>query len=253
MKIWTCFLPGLRGGQVSRLYVVRTPLLTRAGPVSLVVTTGLKPGSMGYRALLSKLSEAQRKRTAPLPGPLFAHVLHLDPSTEPQPNAFLNLARLFAPTPHVVLFPGNLTAAPPRGLYRTLLEHYTPPAAASPAAPFPPPSAPRRRSAAVLTQRGQTAFPFAPGASLVLARDDPTWCAERAFGGARRESDWAQCLWQVWLARFGDLEVRQSQGWATLPRPHRGAGADVEGDAVGAEGPITVSFWSLVLGDGGRC
>ena len=148
------------------------------------------------------------------------HVLHLAPSTETQPNAFLNLARLLSPSPHVALFPGNLSSAPPRSLYRTLLAQRVPSEFSS--AFMSPPHRPRR--AAVLTQRGHTSFPFAPAAPLVIARDDPVWCTERAFGGVSREADWEQCLWQVWLASFGDIEVRQAHGWATLARTDGQAG-----------------------------
>ena len=44
---------------------------------------------------------------------------------------------------------------------------------------------------------------------------------ERFFAGMSRASDWEECLWQVWLANFGDVEVRQVQGWSsTLAEEH---------------------------------
>ena len=185
------------------------------GPISVLVTTAAPPQSRAHRVILSKLAEIH-ENAATHPGKLVTHVLHLHPSTKPQPNAFLNIARLLSPSPHVVLFPGNITSAPPRNLYRTLLAQHSPSAFSSALMSPLRSDRARKRRATVLTQRGRMSFPFSPGAPLVLARDDPVWCTERALGGVPREADWEQCLWQVWLASFGDLEIRQAHGWVAL-------------------------------------
>ncbi|OBZ67284.1 hypothetical protein A0H81_12875 [Grifola frondosa] len=179
------------------------------GPISLVVTTAATPSSDEHATLLRKLS-ALESRSPLLHSTLSLHVLHLAPHTDENPNAFLNLARLLALTPRVALFPGNLTVAPPKTLYHTILTQ-------APASPSPSSSvlhrSKQRRKPAILTLRGQTAFPFAPLAPAVLGRDDALWCTERFFPALSRAADWEECLWQIWLEHFGDVDVRQTQGW----------------------------------------
>ncbi|OSD03966.1 hypothetical protein PYCCODRAFT_1408364 [Trametes coccinea BRFM310] len=176
------------------------------GPLSLLIATNATPASPEHNGLTDKLAALQRKHP-PLKQNLFVHLLHLDSRTEPRPNSFLNLARLLAPSPRVVLFPGNLSVVPPKTLYQTLL-HQLP--SSSSAMTIQGHS--RKRRPAVLTSKERTSFPFMPLAPLVLARDDSTWCTERFFAGMPRVMDWEECLWQVWLANFGDIEVRQVQG-----------------------------------------
>ncbi|KAI0365614.1 hypothetical protein BV20DRAFT_953921, partial [Pilatotrama ljubarskyi] len=176
------------------------------GPLSLLVTTTSAPGSSHHQELVNKLAALQRKHP-PLRQTFFAHLLHLDPATDTHPNAFLNIARLLAPSPRVVLFPGNLSSVPPKTLYRTLL-HQQPSSSSAMASR----GRVRRRKPSVLTNQERTSFPFASLAPLVLARDDSAWCTERFFAGMSRAADWEECLWQVWLANFGDLEVRQVPG-----------------------------------------
>ena len=177
-----------------------------AGPLSLLVTTSAQPSSPQQEKLTAKLAALQRKHP-PLQKNLFVHFLHMETGMEVRPNAFLNLARLLAPSPRVVLFPGNLSVVPPKTLYRTLL-HQQP----SSSSAMAPGGRPRKRRPGIMTSRERTSFPFAPLAPLVLARDDATWCTERFFADMPRSADWEECLWQVWLGNFGDLEIRQVDG-----------------------------------------
>ncbi|KAJ8497192.1 hypothetical protein ONZ51_g674 [Trametes cubensis] len=177
-----------------------------AGPLSLLVTTSAQPFSPQQEKLTAKLAALQRKHP-PLQKNLFVHFLHMEAGIEVRPNAFLNLARLLAPSPRVVLFPGNLSVVPPKTLYRTLL-HQQP----SSSSAMAPGGHPRKRRPGIMTSRERTSFPFAPLAPLVLARDDATWCTERFFADMPRSADWEECLWQVWLGNFGDLEIRQVDG-----------------------------------------
>ncbi|KAI0645436.1 hypothetical protein C8Q79DRAFT_1001045 [Trametes meyenii] len=170
------------------------------GPISLLVTTTEKPSSREYSVLSTKLATIQRKHP-PLKHAFFPHIIHLNSTSDAHPNALINLARLLAPSPRVVLFPGNLSEIPPKTLYSTLL-HQQPTSSSAM-------TSTRKRRPAVLTDHARTSFPFAPLAPLVLARDDATWCTERFFAGMSPSADWEECLWQVWLANFGDLEVRQ--------------------------------------------
>ncbi|KAI0930682.1 hypothetical protein AcV5_007333 [Taiwanofungus camphoratus] len=180
------------------------------GPISLLMTTVATPSSEEHEMLLRKLSALQA-RSPLLNSTLSVHLLHLAPNTPDNPNAFLNLARLFSPTSQVVLFPGNLSMIPPKALYRTLLPH----SSTSSAAIVEPPNAhtANRHRPTILTTRDRTSFPFSPLAPVVLGRDDPLWCTERFFPPFSRAADWEECLWQVWLEYFGDVEVRQTRGW----------------------------------------
>ncbi|KAL1942530.1 hypothetical protein VTO73DRAFT_6132 [Trametes versicolor] len=178
------------------------------GPISLLVTTTAAPSSKQHTALVMKLAGIQRKHP-PLKRTFFVHLLHMGPATEAHPNAFLNIARLLAPSPRVVLFPGNLSAVPPKTLHSLLL-HQQPTSSSA----MTSRGRPRGRKPAVLTDDERTSFPFAALAPVVLARDDATWCSERFFAGMTRAADWEECLWQVWLASFGDLEVRPVPGLA---------------------------------------
>ncbi|GBE81502.1 hypothetical protein SCP_0312310 [Sparassis crispa] len=185
------------------------------GPISLLLTTTAVPSSPEHEMLLRRLSALQTKSSL-LNSTLSAHVLHLAPNTPDNPNAFLNLARLFAQTARVALFPGNFTTAPPKTLYASVLTQPT----VSSAAMIPPPQArPHAQRPVVLTTRGQTGFPFSPLAPLVLNRDDPLWCTERFFPALSRAADWEECLWQVWLENFGDIDVRQTRGWLHEAQP----------------------------------
>ncbi|KAI0675035.1 hypothetical protein C8Q78DRAFT_1010138 [Trametes maxima] len=175
------------------------------GPISLLVTTTAKPSSKEYSVISTKLTAIQRKHP-PLKNTFFPHILHLNSSFDIHPNALINLARLLAPSPRVVIFPGNLSETPPKTLYHALL-HQQPTSSSAM-------TSTRKRRPAVLTDHARTSFPFAPLAPLVLARDDATWCTERFFADMSPSADWEECLWQVWLANFGDLEVRQVPGLA---------------------------------------
>ncbi|KZT65940.1 hypothetical protein DAEQUDRAFT_813915 [Daedalea quercina L-15889] len=181
------------------------------GPISLLITTAVDPLSAEHEALLGRLADLQQ-RSALLNATLSAHLVHLAPATPTNPNAFLNLARLFAQTPRVVLFPGNLSTTPPKLLYSSLLAQDRGGGRAS-AAITPAPASPARRRPAVLTTHGQTGFPFSPLAPVVVGRDDPLWCTERFFLPAGRAADWEECLWQIWLENFGDVDVRHTRGW----------------------------------------
>lgn len=206
--------------------------LFHTGSISLVVTTKAAPSSREHSALLSKLIQLSIQ-TPLLKQTLSVHIVHLSPTAEPQPNAFLNLARLLAPSPRVVLFPGNLSYAPPKNLYRTLIAQQP----SSSSAMSQPSGRARKRRPVVLTLREHTSFPFASLAPLVMPRDDATWCTERFFAGMSRAADWEECLWQVWLANFGDVEIRQTQGWTYTSQQ---ADADPGLDTASLENPAAV-------------
>lgn len=176
-----------------------------AGPISLLVTTMTEPSSPDHEALLNKLIGLNR-RNSELNSTLSVHILHLDAKTEENPNAYLNLARMFSQTHRVVLIPGPLSSTPPKTLYRALLPQTLASAAISV-------SSSSKYRPVVLTARSQTAFPFSPLSPVLLDRDHPVWCTERFFPALSRTADWEECLWQIWLENFGDVEIQQIRGW----------------------------------------
>lgn len=225
---------GQPGGQVQSLpfaYTLYALYPYLLGPVSLLVTTTVVPSSAAHVALLTKLANIHN-RTPLLKAALSVHVLHLHPATELHSNALLNVARLLSPGTRAVLFPGNLSSAPPKNLYKTLLSQQPSSSSALTSGRI------RKRRPVILTLKDHTSFPFAPLAPLVIARDDSIWCTERFFAGMSRAADWEECLWQIWLANFGDVEVRQVQGWESMPSDDHESGAMENPAAVSPPLPL---------------
>lgn len=130
---------------------------------------------------------------------LSIHLLEVKPFAPPNPNAYLNIARMFARTPRVALFPGNISYVPPKPFYRTFFA-----------------TTPHLQNATkptIFTSRLHATYPFSGLSPIVLNRDDPVWCTERFFATTSREADWGECLWQIWLEHFGDLDVKQTSEW----------------------------------------
>lgn len=100
------------------------------------------------------------------------------------PNAYLNLARFFAPTSQIVLFPAPVAILPPRDLYHLVNVQDT-------------------RHASIITTPLRTMYPFPPLAPILLRRNYSTWCTERHFVGSSRTADWSECVWQVWTETMG--------------------------------------------------
>lgn len=134
---------------------------------------------------------------------LSAHVLHLAPGTPANPNAFLNLARAFAQTPMVALFPGNLSVVPSKTFQRSIAS------SSSFSADKP----------VIFSLRGRATFPFTPLSPVLMDRDNPVWCTERFFPGLSRSADWTECLWQIWLESFGSVDVHPTTDWIDEVRP----------------------------------
>ncbi|KAI0081275.1 hypothetical protein K474DRAFT_1704009 [Panus rudis PR-1116 ss-1] len=169
------------------------------GPISLLLTTSTLPSSPESLALMERLSSMHK--TSDLDRALSAHILHKDGKTPENPNAYLNLARLFASTPQVILFPGNLSHIPPKTFHRSFFSNISASAHNASSRPI------------VFTTRSHSSYPFSPLSPIVLNRDDPLWCTERSFLGVSREADWNDCLWQLWLEHFGNLDIKQTTDW----------------------------------------
>lgn len=151
--------------------------------------------SLNYTLILDELAALPNSRTRNLT--MSVHILHLEANAPDNPNAFLNLARLFAQTSTVALFPGNLSVVPPKTFSRSLFSKRLPP------------------KPVIYSMRGQTTYPFSSLSPLILERDDPLWCSERFFPYTTRSTDWNDCLWQIWLETFGDVEMRMTTDWVS--------------------------------------
>ncbi|KAJ7680428.1 hypothetical protein DFH06DRAFT_416793 [Mycena polygramma] len=153
-----------------------------AGPISLVMATATHPRSILHRQLLQRL-ETLRGHSS-----LAGLSLHLVYGTNGQhsPSAYLNLARLFASTRTVMLFPANLSNNLPTNFYNNLTSRI-------------PHSA---KTPLLITGTATSAFSIPALTPIILPQNYPSWCTERAFR-ASRTSDWDDCVWQIWLEEYG--------------------------------------------------
>jgi hypothetical protein len=157
------------------------------GLTSLVMTTTAPPRSSTHQQLLRRLKSVQGHPTLSGLSLHLAHVL----DDQYYPSAYLNLARLFANSPTVVLFPANLSLSNllPSNLYNVLASqvHLHP-----------------TRKPLLVTGAITSAFSIPDLTPVVLPQNYQRWCTERAFV-ASRTSDWDDCLWQLWLEEYGGL------------------------------------------------
>jgi hypothetical protein len=159
----------------------------------LLVTEAL-PSSNQHSKILSEV-QLLKMRPA-LRRLLSLHVLHIESGNGGTPNMHLNMARLFAPSREVVLFPGNLTEFPPRNAYTSIISQ-----AASVSKP------------AIVTSGTPSSFKVSGHAALLLDRDHHLWCTERYLYVNTRALNWAECLWQVWLESLGEISFINVEDW----------------------------------------
>ncbi|KAJ7703095.1 hypothetical protein B0H17DRAFT_86770 [Mycena rosella] len=153
-----------------------------AGPTSLVMATKTLPRSAAHQQLLQRLKTLQGRPS--LTG-LSLHLVHVM-NDQYYPSAYLNLARLFAISPTVMLFPANISNLLPAQLYSVLTSQIHHPI----------------RKPVLVTNTVTSAFSIPGLTPVILPRNYQLWCPERAFLGSR-SSDWDDCLWQLWLEEYG--------------------------------------------------
>ncbi|KAF9529412.1 hypothetical protein CPB83DRAFT_893509 [Crepidotus variabilis] len=152
------------------------------GPISVVVKSTAPPRSQPHVQLLRKL------RTISSGARLSVHVVHVETSTATAgPNHNLNLARLFATTEWVLLYPGLTSPPIPRELSRNLLN--------------------TGKSGPQILSVGSKSYPYPFLAPVLIKRSSDFWCTERMFLYPTRHSDWDACLWQLSLELTGKIEV----------------------------------------------
>ncbi|KAI9571099.1 hypothetical protein HD554DRAFT_2017449 [Boletus coccyginus] len=151
------------------------------GPVSLVVVTTGVPNSTGYRNLLGRLTAKHASTNTSV------HVLYVPSVAGGSSNVYLNMARFFARTSRVVLFPDGI-------LKSTLSSHVR----------WLDKLPVDRSHPVLLSNTTGRAFPPRMPAPVVLPRDHPVWCTERLYMFGSRILDWDDCLWRLWLESAGE-------------------------------------------------
>ncbi|KAI0311421.1 hypothetical protein OF83DRAFT_1068864 [Amylostereum chailletii] len=157
------------------------------GPLSVLVTT-TNPNRTATRANIAALLQTPALDASALT----VHLLHLHPGAPAAPNAFLNLARLFASTASVLLVPGT-----------------HPPSSFSLPLPLPFPTSPH--PALLSNASNPSAYP--PLSPLLIPRAHSLWCTERFFTPSSpssllaRTADWDACLFHLHLATFGSFRL----------------------------------------------
>nr|GAT56789.1 predicted protein [Mycena chlorophos] len=153
-----------------------------SGPISLVIATATLPASDEHLHLLSRLDTLRQPRF----NQLSVHLVHTTNAQHHSPAQYLNIARLFASTPHVVLFPGH-----PK-------QHTLPPNSFNSLVPYADNDhKPMLVSAAPVSPHNPSLVP------LMLPRNADIWCNERLSFVSSRTADWSECVWQVWLEEYG--------------------------------------------------
>ncbi|KAG9316712.1 hypothetical protein JVU11DRAFT_2772 [Chiua virens] len=169
--------------RVEEVFVSAT---TWPGEVSLVVVTTREPNSTAYTSLLGYLVTTYASTH------VCVHVLYVPSIAGGSSNAYLNMARFFARTSRVVLFPDDIPKSfsglgSNRARWLDKLPVNT---------PHP-----------VLlgnTTHNLRVFSPRPLAPVALLRDHPVWCTERFYMFGSRALDWEDCLWRLWLEGAGD-------------------------------------------------
>ncbi|KAG1815959.1 uncharacterized protein BJ212DRAFT_1430748 [Suillus subaureus] len=172
-----------------RLRDTITTLATWSGPISLVIVTSARSGSTDHLTLLKRFPELTSIFDTHASFGLSFHVLQASSSSGGSANAYLNVARLLAPTDRVVLFPDGLPSHLSSNLYSSPL---------------------------VLGNNSRRTYPFAPMSPVVLPKDYPTWCTERFSLFQSRSLDWEDCLWQLWLESAGEVKSTAVDNWPVV-------------------------------------
>lgn len=151
------------------------------GPVSLVVVTTHAPSSARYKTLRDYLTTKHTSTNT------CVHVLHVPSVAGGSSNAYLNMARFFARTRRVIVFPDGIPKLATSQSHARWLDRL--PADAS--------------HPVLLGNMTHKAFSPRPLAPVVLPRDHPVWCTERVYMFGSRALDWDDCLWKLWLESAG--------------------------------------------------
>ncbi|KAG2345672.1 hypothetical protein BDR05DRAFT_930332 [Suillus weaverae] len=179
-----------------RLHDTLATLTTWSGSISLVVVTSARSGSTGS-TMLKRFPELISLFDTHASFGLSFHVLQVSSSSGGSANAYLNVARLLAPTDRVVLFPDGLPSHFSSNLYSSIIRSTSP-------------------QPLLLGNNSRRTYPFAPMSPVVLPKDYPTWCTERFSLFRSRSLDWEDCLWQLWLESAGEVKSTAVDNWPVV-------------------------------------
>ncbi|KAJ7217951.1 hypothetical protein GGX14DRAFT_357494 [Mycena pura] len=153
-----------------------------SGPISLVMTTAVSRGSIQHEQLIQRLKSL---RSHPSLNSLSLHLVHVT-NNQYSPSTYLNLARFFASSRAVMLFPADLSNFLPSKFHSNLLSRIHHPV----------------RKPLLIASAATSVFSIPDLTPVILPRNYQMWCSERAFL-ASRTSDWNDCIWQLWLEEYG--------------------------------------------------
>lgn len=180
--------PGHKSGLTACLWIedirIEEALIsapTWPGPVSLIVVTTNVPNSTGYKNLLDYLTTKHASTNTCI------HVLHVPSVAGSSSNTYLNMARFFAQTSQVVLFPNGIPGSAHSGRAHSLDK-----------LPIDTPHP------VLLSNTTNRAFSPRLLAPVILPRDHPVWCTERFYMFGSRVLDWEDCIWNLWLESAGE-------------------------------------------------
>jgi hypothetical protein len=195
------------------LVALFTCSLWEKGPISLLVTHTSQPHNVAYKEMYSRLVSLSQV----FPNISF-HTQRTSSSLR-NFNAYINIARLFASSPQVLLFPpstltlwGSLPQSSAVLLNSTKEGHEQ----------FIIPMLPHGRSnTSSLDMSGNG---FLPSSALLLDRESASWCTERLFTIANETAQlesisemalhWQECVWNIWLRSHGKIQLLHGVGWA---------------------------------------
>ncbi|KAG1802694.1 uncharacterized protein HD556DRAFT_1429502 [Suillus plorans] len=163
-------------------------------PMSLVVVTS---APTDHLTILKRFPELMSLSDTHASFGLSLHVLQVSSSFGGSANAYLNVARLLAPTDRVVLFPDGLPLHLSSNLYSSIIRSTSP-------------------QPLVLGNNSRRTYPFAPMSPVVLHKDYPIWCTERFSLFQSRSLDWEDCLWQLWLESAGEVKSTAVDSWPVV-------------------------------------
>lgn len=186
------------GKTLEHLLHSRSILTWNQGPLSVVLITESDPhDSEPLIRRIKKLPNVKARANI--------HVLRRMTHEHRSSNAYLNLARLFARTRMVAIFPATPQLPIPKSLYEVTLAN-TSSIVNGTAMSLPLVLAPSKTTPKSL-------LPFMALSPLLVEQEYPVWCSERFFSAPSREEDWEECLWQFWINSYGTLQALSEPNW----------------------------------------
>ncbi len=150
-----------------------------------MVVTAVIPASPLHEDLLKVIKQSIPPR---LIAGTSVHILHIGDNHIESPNLYLNLARMFASTDWILMYPGDLGKPLSQKISESISQE-------------------KRDAGIYIFAANSDNYPFPTLSPLLLESTRDFWCTERHFVGISRVSDWNECLWQVSLETTGNIDL----------------------------------------------